>query len=190
MIARMTSGGGSRARSRGFTLLEVMVALFVTTIGLLGIAKIQALAYASTSTAGIRSLVAMQAAGLAASMHANRAYWAAGAAPPTFTISGTTISDSTLNGTATAPNSCGFGSGGPCLPATLAASDLHTWATALNSMLGNSTPITTISCPVTIPINCQISITWTERAVSMNTQSAVTTTNATFVPTYVLYVEP
>jgi len=53
-----------------------MIALFVTAIGLLGIAKLQSLAYASTGSANIRSLVAIQAAGLAASMHANRNYWA------------------------------------------------------------------------------------------------------------------
>ena len=50
MSSNPASSGGRRghARARGFTLLEVMVALVVTTIGLLGIAKLQALAYAST----------------------------------------------------------------------------------------------------------------------------------------------
>ncbi|MEA3161860.1 MAG: hypothetical protein QOD95_3408, partial [Gammaproteobacteria bacterium] len=38
------------AHARGFTLLEVMVSLFITAIGLLGIAKLQALAYASTGS--------------------------------------------------------------------------------------------------------------------------------------------
>ena len=170
--------------------MEVMVALFVISIGLLGIAKIEALAYASTSTASTRSLVALQAAGLAASMHANRNYWAAGLAPPLFTITGTTISDATLNSTAVAPNACAFGGGAPCTPATLAAYDLHTWAAALNSMMGNSSPVTTVNCPIAIPINCQISVTWNERAVSINSQSQTATTGATFTPTYVLYVEP
>ncbi len=72
-----------RSRARGFTLLEVMIALVITSIGLLGIAKIQALAYASTGSASLRSLVAMQAAGLASSMHTNRNYWSAGLAAPT-----------------------------------------------------------------------------------------------------------
>jgi type IV pilus assembly protein PilV len=189
MIAR----GNSRAssiRSRGFTLIEVMVAMFVVSIGLLGLAKIQALAYASTSTASMRSLVALQAAGLASSMHANRNYWGAGGAPPSFTITGTTISDATLNATATASTACNFGAGAPCVPATLAANDLHNWATQLNTMLGNSSPVTTITCPVTIPVNCQIMITWNERAVSINSQSAGTTSNTTFAPSYMLYVEP
>ena len=46
-------------RTRGFSLLEVMVALVIISIGLLGVAKMQALAYASTSTASSRSLAAI-----------------------------------------------------------------------------------------------------------------------------------
>lgn len=178
------------ARARGFTLLEVMVALFVTTIGLLGIAKIEALAYSSTTTASMRSLVALQAAGLAATMHANRDYWAAGLAPPSFTITGTVISDPTLNSTSTAVGACEFGQGAPCTPAALAAYDLHVWAAALNAMMSNSSPVTTINCPVAVPMNCQISVTWNEKAVSINSQAAAATTATTFTPTYVMFVEP
>src|ERR1700678_1427642 len=72
MIERGDYRASAHARAGGFTLLEVMVAVVVTAIGLLGIAKIQALAYASTTTASVRSLVALQASGLAASMHADR----------------------------------------------------------------------------------------------------------------------
>jgi type IV pilus assembly protein PilV len=191
MSARGCSNGRRPARARGFTLLEVMVSLVVTSIGLLGIAKIQALAYASTGSASVRSLVALQAAGLASSMHANRAYWAAGSAPVPLTITGPTISDSGLNTTATTSTYCQLGSGNtPCSAALLAAFDLHTYANALNTMLGNSSPITTITCPVTTPVNCTIQVTWNEKAVSINTQSAASTTQATFAPTYTLFVEP
>jgi type IV pilus assembly protein PilV len=180
-----------RARARGFTLLEVLVALVITSIGLLGIAKLQALAYSSTGSASVRSLVALQAAGLASSMHANRGYWALGSAPVPLTITGTVISDATLNTTAATPTYCVSGSGTtPCDFATLAAFDLHTYATALNAMLGNSNPITTINCPVAIPVNCTIQVTWNENAVSINTQSVAATTQTTFAPTYTLYVEP
>jgi len=64
-----------RAPERGFSLLEVLVALVIIGVGMLGIAKIQALAYASTGTASERSLAAIEAASLAASMRANRGYW-------------------------------------------------------------------------------------------------------------------
>jgi type IV pilus assembly protein PilV len=181
-----------RLRARGFTLLEVMVALVITSIGLLGIAKIQALAYASTGSASLRSLVALQAAGLAASMHANRIYWASPAAPPNLTISGTTFNP-VLNAAAATANYCVMGSGNtPCNAidqTQLAAADLYTYANALNLMLGNSSPVTTITCSNN-PVSCEIQVTWNEHVVSVNTQGTTGTTQATFLPTYTLYVEP
>jgi type IV pilus assembly protein PilV len=195
---RSTNALRANARARGFTLVEVMVALLVTTIGLLGIAKMQALAYASTGSAGVRSLVALQVAGLAASMHADRGYWAGGFAPSPLTITGPLISDNTLNTTATTAGYCDYGSGNtPCGVTvgdpTLAASDLHTYANALNAMLGSSNPITTITCTtsaVTATVSCEIQVTWNEKAVSIDAQSGQNTTSATFAPTYTLYVEP
>jgi type IV pilus assembly protein PilV len=189
-----TAGPGFSARARGFTLLEVMVALVVTSVGLLGIAKLQALAYASTGSASVRSLVALQAAGLAASMHANRGYWAGSQAAP-IVITGTVISDNTLATTATGSTYCQSGYGNtPCSPTAIASYDVQTYAAALNAMLGNSSPITTITCPapavIGSPVNCTIQVTWNEKAVSINTQSAANTTQATFAPTYTLYVEP
>ena len=183
----------SRSRARGFTLLEVMVALVITAIGLLGIAKIQALAYASTGSASLRSLVALQASSLAATMHANRNYWAAGAAPVPLTITGPVINDGTLQPIAT---NCIAPTGPACLPPILAAFDLHAYATALNNLMLGSNPLTTITCPVAIPVSCTIQVTWSEHAVSINKESAAgtvqTTSTAagTFAPTYTLYVEP
>ena len=145
-----TVEGRGPARSRGFTLLEVMVALVVTSIGLLGIAKLQALAYASTGSASVRSLVALQAAGLAAAMHANRGYWASSFAVP-ITITGTVISDNNLATTATTPTYCQAGSGNtPCSNTAIASSDVQSYAAALNAMLGNSNPVTTVTCPAPI----------------------------------------
>ena len=182
-----------RSRARGFTLLEVMVALVITAIGLLGIAKIQALAYASTGSAGLRSLVALQASSLAVTMHANRNYWGAGSAPVPLTITGLTIGDATLQGIAT---SCVAANGPACDPPTLAAFDLHTYAQSLNKLMPGSNPLTTITCPVAIPVSCTIQVTWGEHAVSINKQSAAgtaqttSTTDGTFSPKYMLYVEP
>jgi type IV pilus assembly protein PilV len=182
-----------RSRARGFTLLEVMVALVITSIGLLGIAKIQALAYASTGSSSLRSLVALQAAGLAASMHANRNYWAAGLTAPV-TITVTTISDATLN----TPANC-VAPVTPCSAPTMAAFDLQTYAQTLNSasMLRNLNPVTTITCPVPAnPVSCTIQVTWNEHSVSINNSSVAgtvqttSTTPGTFAPTYTLYVEP
>ena len=206
MIERGDYRASARARAGGFTLLEVMVAVVVTAIGLLGIAKIQALAYASTTTASVRSLVALQASGLAASMHADRAYWSQALAPTLITITGANITDNgpnTLGGTATTTNFCYSGvvaAGVGCSTTQMAAFDLHTWANALNApgMLFNLNPVTTIACPAAPqPITCTITVTWNEKAVSVNSQGVANTVvangsaqNGTFQPTYVLYVEP
>jgi type IV pilus assembly protein PilV len=199
----MSSRNHSRgASARGFTLIEVLVALVVTGIGLLGIAKIQALVFANTGSASTRALVAIQASGLAATMHANRAYWALGLAPSPLTITNSnttttaTISDNTLNTTATNASDCNFSGSTvalPCTPALLAAYDLHTWGNAMNALFPGLSTVTTITCPNTIPVNCTIAVTWNEKTVSLNAQSAAgTTTGATgtFAPTYTLYVEP
>src|ERR1700744_1164361 len=177
----------ARPRQAGFTLLEVMVSLLIISIGLLGIAKLQALSYASSGSANLRSLVAMQASGLAASMHANRNYWSA-LAPASQTITGAVVNDGTL-GPLTAP--CTTGNGAPCSPTALAGADLHAWATGLNLLLPNSSPATTITCPTgNIPITCTIKVTWLEKAVGINDAAVQGTTATTFQPTYTLYVEP
>ena len=49
---------------RGFTLLEVMVALVVLCLGLLGILKLEAAAISSTTIAAKRSLAALEASSL------------------------------------------------------------------------------------------------------------------------------
>jgi type IV pilus assembly protein PilV len=72
----------------------------------------------------------------------------------------------------------------------MAAYDLHTYATALNAMLVNSAPITTVTCTASVPVNCTIQVTWNEKTASINTQSVANTTDSTFAPTYILYVEP
>lgn len=184
--------------SNGFTIIEVMVALVVISIGLLGIAKMQALALASSSTSRLRSLAAIQAASLASAMHANRAYWAAATLTQPIAVTGatTTTSDSTLSAalttvTAVSGDYCVEGAGAPCAPVTLAATDLRDWVRGLNAVLPN--PTATITCPTTAtPLTCTVQIGWSERAVALNKQAADTAAGSGDfqIPTYVLYVEP
>lgn len=176
-------------RERGFSLIEVLVALVVITVGLLGIGKMQALAIASTHSAGMRSLAAIEAASLAASMHANRDFWDA-SPPVTTTISGTTIT-STTSGFPAAGADCTKSGTAPCDPTTLAAYDLEQWTLALNELLPNVSA--TVNCPNSAPpLSCTIQISWAEKAVAINTTeaTAVSTTEQFDTPTYTLYVEP
>jgi type IV pilus assembly protein PilV len=187
-----------RSTQRGFTIIEVMVALVVMSIGLLGIAKMQALSVASTSTSRLRSLAAYEAAGMASAMRANRTYWSGASLAKPISVSGGAASstDATLSSAITtvglgSVDYCVSGGGAPCKPVTMAANDLQSWAAELNTLLPNSTAL--ITCPtLTVPATCTIQITWDEKAVAMNKQAAaVTSTTANYrLPTYVLYVQP
>jgi type IV pilus assembly protein PilV len=201
---------------RGFSLVEVMVAVVVICVGLLGIAKMQALAVSNTTTSRLRALAAIEAAGLAAAMHSNREYWAgtATAAPATTNFNVTTAgqfasSDAVLQAAANGALPIGLNTpdtiqtcvgvangiavcGGTGGVVNLAAFDLARWAASLNALLPN--PQATILCPPAVgaaPQSCTIQIQWSEKAVGMNQQEAQNLAQGQFeLPSYLLYVEP
>jgi type IV pilus assembly protein PilV len=183
------------ARSRGFSLIEVMVAVIVICVGLLGIAKMQALSLSNSTTSRQRSLAAIEAAGLASAMHSNRQYWVT-AAPAnlllTVTAAGIASNDAALNAAvaATSPTAC---LATQCAAVALAAFDLTRWSNSLTGVLPN--PTGTVSCPtvagVNAPTSCTIKIQWTEKAVAINQQEATAGGNPQLqIPDYLLYVEP
>ncbi|HEX4387223.1 MAG TPA: type IV pilus modification protein PilV [Steroidobacteraceae bacterium] len=180
----------TRLRARGFSLVEVMVAVIVICIGVLGIAKMQALALSNTNTSRLRSLAAIEAASLAASMHSNRNFW--GAATANYTVTPAAITSAGDAGTATiatgqlgAPVSC---ENAFCQPQNMAGYDLANWAVSLGAVLPNPTATITYTgvAGVNAPPSFTVAITWNENAVSMNKQE----TGALALPTYTLYVEP
>jgi type IV pilus assembly protein PilV len=197
VISRRTAGS-----SRGFSLVEVLVALIVLSVGLLGIAKMQALALSSTSVAGMRALAAVEANSIADSMHVNRGFWAnTNASGLIVSIVGNTVSVTTPGPTGTTPPvlpEVNCVSSAPCDGPTVAGYDLQEWANALNALLPGDQA--TISCNTTDPIDCFVTIQWSEQAIGMNgaqAQAASTaasenagTSAAIQNPTYVLYVEP
>jgi type IV pilus assembly protein PilV len=178
-------------RARGFTLVEVMVALVVICVGLLGIASMQGLALSSASSARQRSLAAIEAASLAASMHTNRVFWLNNAGSDTITVKATTVTDPA--GKVTLGKNCylaGASTTAQCNPQQMAGYDLQNWANAVNALLPN--PVSTVTCGTTVPLSCTIDIKWVEQAVAANKQeAAAASTAAGFENTeYVLYVEP
>jgi type IV pilus assembly protein PilV len=194
-----------RSSSRGFSLIEVLVALIVVSVGLLGIAKMQAIAYSSTGVASKRSLAAIEGASLASSMHANRAYWSvSGIAPANTTVTGSKVTAST-DPLLLVPIDCTSGGAVPCAPSALAAYDLGfgatSWAASLQSLLGASDSAV-IACvnpaPANTPVTCTVTITWSENQVALNTQEAAAanaavaanTPAALQLPSYTLYIEP
>ncbi len=207
----------ARDRARGFSLLEVMVSVIVICVGLLGIAKLQALSLSNATSSRLRALAAIQAASFASAMHSNRQYW--GTTPPlTVTVTGSVVA-STDGALATQANidlaastmlnpsqACvGTTNGGPvCNSLQLAAFDLTRWTNSLTALLPNPAPnpIATISCPPVPgggPASCTIRISWNEQAVAINAQQANAAAQCAAqapaqqcfeIPTYTLYVEP
>jgi type IV pilus assembly protein PilV len=178
---QLTASAPFAHRSRGFSLIEVMVALIVCAVGLLGLAKMESLALSSTSVASSRSLAAIEASSLAAAMHANPGYWAGGFAPAT-----TLVSASAANNFSSAA-ACLTAGSGSCIPSAMAFYDLQQWAIAVGAVLPGY--LATITCSTTgFPVTCTIQIQWQENAVAGNAQQ--TNIGALALPTYVLYVQP
>jgi type IV pilus assembly protein PilV len=184
----------SPSKSQGFSLIEVMVALMVLSVGLLGIAKMQALSLSSTSVANKRSLAAIEAASLAAAMHENRGYWTtADPFAATINITGATITVAQGAPLLTASLAVGpdcKAPAGPCSVTDLAAFDLQDWANTLQPLLPNES--VAINCDA-VPLSCTINIQWSENVVAINAQEAAAQAGATAAiqkPSYTLYVQP
>jgi type IV pilus assembly protein PilV len=169
-------------RSRGFSLVEVLVALVVCAIGLLGLAKMESLALSSTGVANSRSLAAIEASSLAAAMHANRAYWGSGNALASYTV------DAGANSHASdATKACLTPGASACTTEQMAYYDLWQWGQDLNVVLPGYSA--TITCSIGgFPVNCTIQLQWVENAVAANGQQ--TNLASLQAPTYTVYVEP
>lgn len=181
-----------RGKAAGFSLIEALITLVVVGVGLLGLAKIQAAAVGNTQISRVRSLVALQTESLAAAMHGNRAFWAAGGTttPATFTVSGSnTISDAGLSQTLS-NNACS--SGNPCTAAQLAAYDVQQWAGAMNTNFPGYTSTVNCNVAANAPVSCNITVTWKEKYIAVNsaTASAASAGQPTTQQSYTLYVQP
>ena len=129
--------------TRGFTLVEAMVALVVLAVGMLGIAGL----YVTTLRSGGGAIYRMQAVNLAADLAdriranrgANLAY--AGAA---------------------ANNNC-YGTGSvDCAPALMAANDLLVWQQQIAAILPGGNGVVAVAPAATPPYTYTITISWTE----------------------------
>jgi type IV pilus assembly protein PilV len=116
-------------RARGFTLLEVLVAVLVFSIGLLGIASLQLAGLRHTHDSHLRAVATMKAAELVDRMRANHAGYQDGqydvtAVPQMGTDCAT----------------------GPCDPVSLAFYDLAKWQDGVAQVLPCPTANGTLAC--------------------------------------------
>jgi len=162
----------SRGDHRGFTLLEILVAIVVLSIGLLGLAGLQVVSLNNNQTAYYRSVATQQAYDMADRMRANLAGIAAG---------------NYDNLTATLPADPGCiasGSVGCTTLANVALTDQFQWLTQNAAVLPSGAG--TVRCAVGPSANCatntatsnrvfDITVSWLEKTPTGNaTQSFVT----------------
>ena len=184
----VTRHQGLRLRrvARGFSLIEVLITLIITSVGLLGLAKMQAAALANTQIARGRSLVALQLESLAAAMHGNRGFWAAGTAPARFTLAGATVTDITGALSTPAPDCASVA----CTPIQMATYDVQHWAADMAAHF--PTYAATVNCTndISRPIRCSLTATWGEHDVAYNQTTAAQTEATAATQSLTLHVQP
>ena len=175
----------------GVSLLEVLIALLVIAVGVLGLTKMQALSIANAHVSGSRGLVALQGSSLSALLRGNKGYWQGGPGAKlctnaTCTFSGTSTS---LFGAVPALTSCqGVTSGTACTPTQMAALDVNTWMNNMNTQVPSYSAILTCSG---MPTSCTIQINWYEKAAGMNRTTAnQAAADSATQQAYYLYVQP
>ena len=171
------------ARRSGFTLLEVLIAVLVFSLGLLGVAGMMLTSVRGNHTAQLHTQATLLAQWMGDAMRAN----------PVAVIAGN------YNATATAgtPDACSTG----CTPAQAATRDLTAWG----SMIARSLPAGTgtVRCDLNSPIRpndgvaafpaglCTVSLTWSEAQDAGKTSSEVgATTSAPKIQRYDWVINP
>jgi type IV pilus assembly protein PilV len=166
------------SRQRGVSLIEVLMAVLIFSIGLIGLAGLMVMATRSNHTAYLRTQATFLATNMADRMRSNPvAVW-------------NNAYNKTLPTTAT--QTCDQGT--PCNPAQLATHDLQMWNDQLQTFLPN--PSATITCtsaqtgytPVGTQVGmrppyggtCAMSITWDERGIAGDVATSGDTAPQTF----------
>ncbi len=133
--------------SRGFTLVEALVALVVLAVGMLGMASMYVMTLQSGGTAIYRTQAVSLAADMAERIRANRR--------------ATTGSGNGYGGAAAAALGCTGTGAAVCEPDDLAADDLLQWSNTVTEALPSGEGTVTADT-ATNPITYTVSVEWNE----------------------------
>jgi type IV pilus assembly protein PilV len=163
-----------RSRQRGISLIEVLMAVLIFSVGLIGLAGLMVMAARSNHAAYLRTQVTFLAGNMADRMRANPMGLWNGA----YNASGYPTSTK---------QTCSKAS--PCTPAQVAARDQYEWSQLLNALLPDAHA--TISCSGGAGLgydptpqmgmrppyggNCAMTISWTERKLVTTSDSGTPT---------------
>ena len=141
-------------RHSGFTLIEVLIAMIILAVGLLGLAGLQATSLRNTQSAYNRS----QATQLALSISARQTR--ANVADARLSVDANPLTASAYLGAVpgAAIANCTLAAG--CTPAQMAQNDLFEWNQDIDNALSANATGTIAAVPVLAPTGFTITITW------------------------------
>jgi type IV pilus assembly protein PilV len=120
---------------RGFSLIEVLVSIFVVSLGILALAGLLQSASRFGKMSELRSTATLMANDIADHVRAN----IAGATGLAYNVTGQFPATTAVDGRTTPNDTCGA-TGPVCSPAELAAVDLYFWSSRLLVTLPGGTP--------------------------------------------------
>lgn len=128
IFEQQSRAGAINAKSKGFTLLEVLVAILVLSIGLLGLAGLQVLSLKLTADSMLRTIAALQANDMIDRMRTNITATTLGVSSPYNNPSGSSTGN---------PNCLGMNSSGnyintTCTSTQMALEDFYEWNATLS----------------------------------------------------------
>lgn len=160
---------------RGFSFIEALMALLIISIGLLGMAGLQAASVYRTHVSQIKSLAAVEAQSVVAAMLANPQALPPETATSAYDLELTDDFPAMVTDCATAV----------CSPADMATYDLAQWGEQLQADLpaGDGS----IACELAPSLRCRVTITWEEKQTNA---SAGTAAGSMETRSYSIWVRP
>lgn len=170
---------GAHRRHKGFTLIEILIALLVITIGLLGIAMLQGVGVNNSHMSYLRSVASIHEQNMAERMRANVAGvdasdYAGNVPSPTINYATITTTFDCRPDDASKPAFTGANTS--CTPAEQAQADAFHWVTSIATDLPSGTGQvicndidTTDANPCTVGSTHTITVNWREKDMESDT---------------------
>ena len=146
----------------GFSLIEVLIAIIVGAVGLLGIAALMGVSLKHTKNSVYRTSAVVLVGQLSDSIRANHvaknAY-----ATTNDNFSGITVGENELNDSTNLAEVNCYGKDNPCTPDELAGYDMYLWWLQVKTLLPD--PKASIAIDSTDPSRLLLEISWNEQTV-------------------------